>query len=64
MAERTVHKISDSPLFIYCGVDMFGPFLIKHRRNEVKSCGGIFTCMGRRVLDIEITRSLDTYSFI
>ena len=47
MAEVPVHILSDSPTFTYCGVDMFGPFLIKQRRNEVKCYGAMFTCMGR-----------------
>ena len=43
---------------------MFGSFLIKLCRNEVKCYGTMFMCMGSRVVLIEITYSLDTESFI
>ena len=42
---------------------MFGPFLIKQDRNEVKHYGTMFTCMGSRAVHIEINQSLDTDSF-
>ena len=64
MTKLPVHSLSDSPPLIYCRVSMFGPFLIKQRRNEVKRYGAMFTCMGNRAVQIEITQSLDTDSFI
>ena len=45
------------PTFHLLWVDMFGPFMIKQHRNEVKHYGVMFICMG-------ITHSLDTGSFI
>ena len=50
--------------FTYCGVDMFGPSLIKQRGNEVKRNGETFRCMGSRGVHIEIIHSLDTDSFV
>ena len=62
IAELPLHRLSDSPPLTYCEVDMFGPFLIKQCRNEVKH-GAMFTCMGSRAVHIEITHHLDTDSF-
>ena len=50
--------------FTYCGVDMFGPFIIKQRESEVKRYGVMFTCMNSCGVHIEVIHSLDTDSFI
>ena len=63
-----IQKIADLPSsrlmevlpFTYCGVDMFGPFIIKQRRSEVKRYGAMFYCMNSRAVHIEVTHSLDT----
>ena len=64
MAELPVHRLPDSPPSTYCGVDMFGPFLIKQPRSEVKCYHVMFTCMGSRAVHIEISHILGTDSFI
>ena len=43
---------------------MFGPFIIKQRRSQVKRYGATFTCMSCQAVHIEITHFLDTDSFI
>ena len=43
---------------------MFGPFIIKQRRSEVKRYGAMFTCVNTRAVRIEVTNSLDTDSFM
>ena len=52
------------PPFTHCGTDMFGPFIIKEGRNEVKRYGAIFTCFSCRGIHIESTKLMDTNSFI
>ena len=64
MAELPMHRLSDSPPFTYCGVNMFVPFSAKQCRNEVKCYSAMFTCMRSRAVYTEITHSLDTDSFI
>ena len=32
-------RLKEEPPFIYCGVDTFGPFEIKERRNTLKQYG-------------------------
>ena len=43
---------------------MFGPFKIKVKRSEVKSCGVIFTYLASRAVHIEVSHSMATDSFI
>ena len=64
MANLPSSRLMEVPPFTYCGVDMFGPFIIRQRRSEVKRCGAMFTCMNSRAVHIEVTHSLDTDSFI
>ena len=64
MANIPCERTSDEPPFTYCGIDMFGPFIIKERRSEVKRYGALFTCMASRAVHIEMTFTLDADSFI
>ena len=57
------HFINKAP-FTYCRVDMFGPLIIKERRSELKCYGALFTCFSSCVVHIEVTNSLNAYSFI
>ena len=54
----------DTAPFAYTGVDLFGPFFVKHGRSEVKRYGCLFTCLTILSVHIEVTHSLDTDSFI
>ena len=50
--------------FSYCAVDLFGPFLVKEGRKELKRYGVLFTCLSSRAVHIETANSLSTDSFI
>ena len=43
---------------------MFGPFETKKRRNTLKRYGALFTCLASHAIHIEMTKSMDTESFI
>ena len=43
MADLPQDRLKEEPPFTYCGVDMFGPFEIKKRRNTLKRYGALFT---------------------
>jgi len=55
---------ADKPPFTFVGVDLFGPFLIRRGRSEVKRYGCVFTCLVMRAVHIEVVYSLDTDSFL
>ena len=56
--------LMEVPPFTYCGVDMFGPFIIEQRQSEIKRYGAKLTCMNSRAVHIDVTHSLDTDSFM
>ena len=65
MSDLPVDRVNESPPFTYCGVDFFGPFIIKYgNRRTAKRYGCIFTCMACRAVHIEVSHSLETDSFI
>ena len=63
-ADLPSSRLMEVPPFTYCGVDMFGPFIIKQRQSEVKRYGAMFTCMNSCAVHTEVIHSLDTDSFI
>ena len=64
MADLPYCSVAEAPPFKFCRVDMFGPFIIKQKRSQVKRYGAMFTCMSCWEVHIEITHSLDTDSSI
>ena len=64
MADLPKDRLTPAPPFTYCGVDCFGPWIIKESRKEVKRYGLIFTCMASRAVHIETLNSLTTDAFI
>ena len=64
MADLPQDKLEPAPNFTYCGVDYFGPWLIKEGRKELKRYGVLFTCMSSRAIHPETANSLETDSFI
>ncbi len=52
------------PPFSHCGVDLFGPIIIKQGRKRLKRWGVIYTCMTVRSVHLEVVESPDTDDFI
>ena len=50
--------------FSHCGLDYFGPMLIKIGRRQEKRWGALFTCLTTRAIHIEIVHSLNSDSTI
>ena len=64
MADLPQERCTEAAPFTYCGVDMFGPLIIKERRSELKCYGALFTCFSSCAVHIKVTNSLDADSFI
>ena len=64
MSDLPFDRAECVPAFTYCGMDVFGPFLVKERRTELKRYGIIFTCLSTRSVHLEMAYSLSTDSFI
>ena len=64
MANLPSERYSESAPFTYSDVDMFGPFIIKQGRKELKWYVALFTCFASSAIHLESTSTLDTDSFI
>ena len=64
MADLPEERTLTSPPFTYCGLDCFGPFLVKEGRKELKRYGLIFTCLCSRAVHIETLDDMTTDAFI
>ncbi|XP_023188127.1 uncharacterized protein LOC111608396 [Xiphophorus maculatus] len=64
MAELPEVRTKTAPPFTYCGVDCFGPFIVKEGRKEVKRYGLLFTCLCSRAVHIETLDDLSTDAFM
>ncbi len=64
MANLPEDRLEPSAPFTHCGVDYFGPWLIKERRREMKRYGVLFTCLASRAIHLEVAKNLETDSFL
>ena len=64
MANLPEERSSDAAPFTYVGMDMFGLFVTKEGRKELKCYGAIFRCLASRAIHLEVVNSMNTDSFI
>ena len=64
MADLPSDRLKEEPPFTHCGVDIFGPFFIKERRNTLKRYEALFTCLASHAIHIEMIKNMDTDSSI
>ena len=64
MADLPADRLEPGPPFTYCGVDFFGPSVVRNGRKEEKRYGSLFTCLVSRGVHIEVAHSLSTDSFM
>nr|XP_043906906.1 uncharacterized protein LOC122785246 [Solea senegalensis] len=64
MSELPRERIEVSAPFTFCGMDCFGPFVIKRGRKECKRYGLIFTCLSSRAVHIEMLEDMSTDAFV
>ena len=64
MSDLPNDRMCIEPPFTYCGVDIFGPFVLKDGRKEGKKYDDLYTCLSSRAIHIEVVHLLSTDSFI
>ncbi|XP_055366070.1 uncharacterized protein LOC129604298 [Betta splendens] len=64
MSELPKERVEVSAPFTYCGMDCFGPFIIKKGRKECKRYGLILTCLSSRAVHIEMLEDMTTDALI
>ena len=64
MTELPRRRVTDSPPFTYCGVNMFGPLIVTGARKVLKRHGAMLTCVASKAVYTEITNTMETDSFI
>ena len=64
MADLPDHRTDPEGPFVHVGVDMFGYFIVKEKRSDVKRYVAMFTCMSSRAVHLEMTKDMTTDSFI
>lgn len=64
MSSLPPERSDQSPPFTFCGVDCFGPFLVKDRRSVLKRYGLMITCLASRAVHIEVLDDMTTSAFI
>ena len=64
MANLPKDRVEPSPPVTFCGIDCFGPFIVREGRKELKKYGLLITCMCSRAVHIEMLDDMTTDSFI
>lgn len=64
MSDLPEERVTASEPFLYTGIDVFGPWLIKEGRKSLKRYGLIFTCLAARAVHLETLNTMETDSFI
>ena len=64
MANLSEDRTEAAAPFTYCGMDCFGPFIVKDGRREVKRYGLLLTCFSSRAVHIEMLDDMSTDALI
>merc|ERR1712015_208641 len=70
MADLPKERLYRTPPFYKCGIDVFGPFHVKHGKVTRYNTGKrkvwvlLFTCLYSRAVHLELLDSMDTTAFI
>ena len=70
MSDLPEDRLEESPPFTYCGLDVFGPFLVceskatRRTNAERKVWGLVFTCLVSRAIHIEPLPAMDSSTFV
>ena len=64
MSDLPEERVEPTAPFSHVGMDVFGPFICKDVRREVKRYGLIFTCLSSRAVHLELLDAMTSDCFI
>ena len=64
MADLPEERVEIQPPFYCSGMDVFGPYMVKQKRSEVKRYGLLITCLYSRAIHLKLLDDLSTDCFI
>ena len=64
MADLPEQRTEPSPPFTFIGMDVFGPFMVKDARKEIKRYALLCTCLCSRAVHLEVLDDMSTDCFI
>ena len=64
MSDLPEERVEPTAPFSHVGMDVFGPFICKDVRREVKRYGLIFTCLSSRAVHLELLDDMTSDCFI
>lgn len=64
MADLPADRVTPGSPFDHCGMDCFGPFLVREGRRTVKRWGLIVTCLRTRAVHLEVLDNMSTDAFL
>ena len=64
MSDLSVEQLTVAPPFTYVGLDLFGLFIVKEGRRELKRYAAVFTCLSCRAAHLEVVNSMEMDCFI
>ena len=59
-ADLPKDRMCIEPPCTYCGINIFGPFVVKDGWREIKIYGALYVCLSSRAVHIEVVHSLST----
>ena len=64
MGELPIERTLEVPPFTHCRIDVFGQYIIRFKRSNLKRYCVLFTCLSSRAMHIEVINSMTTDAFI
>ena len=64
MGHLPQERLENTPPFTHIGMDVFGHYLVKDRRTEIKRWGLLLSCLYSRAIHVEILEDMSTDALI
>ena len=64
MENLPVERTEEVPTLTHCGIDVFGQYIIRVRRSDLKGYCVLFTCLSSRAFHVKVIHSMRADTFI